>query len=200
MEQQKIVKKVDEDPRLSYFRVQIQAGMEQATAMLSRFLEPGHKFRTQLLEEENLPGGADSQLMAGVCLEIEGEIDGAILLLFSANNACRLAGLLLRQEPPKDLEGDPLRSTLREVGNVFASGVLASLDDRMKLRALPSPPTFLSGSRIKIEEQFGTCCLRKEAHQIQARFDFDSPDGILIEGSVVFQLAIESLEQFVATE
>jgi len=196
MEHQGVVKKTDEDARLSHFRGQVQIGMELATAMLSRFLEPGHNFRTQPLEDENLPSWEDDQPMAGVCLDIEGAIDGAILLLFTANNACRLAGLLLRQEPPKDLEGDSLRSTLREIGNIFASGVLASLDDRMKLRALPSPPTFLSGSRLKIEEQCGTCCLRKEASLVWARFDCDSPDGVLIEGRVVFQLATESLKPF----
>jgi CheY-specific phosphatase CheX len=195
-----ILSEQEKDPQLSFFRLQVQAGMDQAAEMLSRFLEGGHKFRIHKTKEETLLADWRDQHLAGVCLEVEGIIKGAILLVFSADNACRLAGLLLRQNPPTDLKGDPLRSTLNEVGNIFASGVLASLDDQIKLRAYPSPPTFLSGPWLTLKEQCHSCCLQHEPSLVQARLDCDTLDGVLIEGQVFFQLAAESLEQFIPVE
>lgn len=191
-----------EDTQLDIFRGQIRLGMDQAAEMLSKFLQPGFNFRISLTDAKDsiLAPNPDLQeySLAGVCLGVEGAISGIILLLFPAEHACRLAGLLLRQDPPADLDGDPLRSTLKEVGNIFASGVLFSFDDRMKLRALPSPPTFLSGSLLQIQEQSQKCCHQSEKILVQARLDCDSPDGVLIEGTAIFEIAAESLEQIVA--
>lgn len=195
----KLLNEQGREDQLSFFRLQIQTGMDRAAEMLSRFLEAGHKFRIHQTKEETLLDEWTDQHTAGVCLEVDGTIKGAILLVFSAENACRLAGLLLREEPPTNLEGDPLRSSLNEIGNIFASGVLSSLDDRMKLRAFPSPPTFLSGPWATLKKQCQTCCFQHGSNLVQARFDCDSSDGVLIEGYAFFQLSAESLEQFVPT-
>ncbi|PLX87806.1 MAG: hypothetical protein C0619_14500 [Desulfuromonas sp.] len=170
-------------------REQVLAGMEQAAAMLSRFLEPGRKFRMDF-STARLQAGTepDEQNLIGICLHVSGAVSGSILLLASVENACRLAGLLLRRPPPADPDDEALRSTLREVGNIFASGVLGGLDDGLKLRALPSPPTFLYGTRQHVLEQCQQCCERPAALQIDAGLNCDFNDDTPIRGKVIFRL------------
>ena len=184
-----------EENLLDGFRTQIHIGMDQAAEMLSRFLQPRYNFRIQLIPVQSEATDRQQKTQAGVCLQIEGDVTGAILLLFAAEDACRLAGLLLRQDPPIDLSGEPLRSTLREVGNIFVSGVLASFDDRMKLRALPLPPTFLSGSRMEVEGQCQKNCQQHDAFLVQARLECYSPTGVHLEGTIFFQVTEESLRR-----
>lgn len=189
----------DADAALDLLRTQLRIGMERAAAMLSGFLQPRQQFRIRLSAAQAEPPGGPQQAQAGVCLTLEGGVSGAVLLLFSAESACRLAGLLLRQDAPLDLAGASLRSTLKEVGNIFASGVLASLDDRLQLRALPLPPTFLTGSRQELERHWRDSCQAPGAFALQARLECRSAQGVLLEGAVFFQVAAQSLQQIVAS-
>ncbi|MDT8420871.1 MAG: hypothetical protein RQ754_10610 [Desulfuromonadales bacterium] len=171
-------------------REQVLAGMEQAAAMLSRFLDAGRRFRMDFNSDRERAGTEPGEEdLTGVCLHVSGAFSGSILLLASVENACRLAGLLLRRPAPADPEDEALRSTLREVGNIFASGVLGGLEDGLKLRALPSPPTFLFGTRQQVLEQCRQCCDRPVGLQIDAGLNCDSSDGIPIRGEVLFRLA-----------
>lgn len=170
-------------------RGQVMAGMEQAAAMLSRFLESGRKFRMDFSTDRVRAGNEqDEQNLTGICLNVSGAFSGSILLLASVENACRLAGLLLRRPPPADPDDEALRSTLREVGNIFASGVLGGLDDGLQLRALPSPPTFLYGTRQHVLKHCGQCCDQPFGLQIDAGLNCDTNDDTVIRGEVLFRL------------
>lgn len=180
-----------EEDQLDYFRKESLTGMNQAAEMLSKFLKPGFNFQIESEETEiqqNPP-------LAEVCLKVDGAVNGGMKLLFTAENACRLAGLLLRREPPTDLDGDDVRSTLNEVGNIFASGVLFSFDDRMGIRSMPSPPTFHAVECGSTEESLrGNFCL-DDMLSMSARLMCKSPDGLLLEGAVYFMVTLESLEK-----
>ena len=86
-----------EDVLQDLLRTQIRIGMDQAAEMLSRFLQPRYHFRIRLTIAKAEPAPPQAQTQAGVSLQIEGAVAGAVLLLFSAKSACRLAGLLLRK-------------------------------------------------------------------------------------------------------
>ncbi|MCK5040088.1 MAG: chemotaxis protein CheC [Candidatus Aenigmarchaeota archaeon] len=75
----------------------------------------------------------------GVLLEINGDIDGTMLLMFEKNTALRLISLLLGEEK-KDVDemGD---STLKEVGNIICAAYLNSLADFLEMKILPSVPS-----------------------------------------------------------
>ena len=140
--------------------------------------------------------GYDGKLepdLTGICLEISGAITGSILLLMSVENACRLAGLLLRSPLPSSTDDEALRSTLREVGNIFASGVLGSLDDGLKLRALPSPPVCLSGSRQQIQNQCRQCLKQPLGLQVEAGLNCHVGEADLIRSEILFRLVEEQI-------
>ena len=75
----------------------------------------------------------------GVLLEINGDIDGTMLLMFEKNTALRLISLLLGEEK-KDVDemGD---STLKEVGNIICAAYLNSLADFLEMKILPGVPS-----------------------------------------------------------
>lgn len=188
------------DIQLETFKEQVQAGMHQAAEMLSKFLQPGFAFRIENQGEKDvfLPDGegTDEEVRVGICLKIDGAVTGLILLLFSTESACKLAGMLLRQPPPLDVESSAVHSTLNEVGNIFASGILFCLDDSLKLRAMPSPPTFLSGTGEQIQEQCQNCCDQPGEMLEQVLLSCYSPEGEQFSGTVVFKITEKTLQQF----
>lgn len=186
---------------LGAFKRQVQTGMNHAADMLSKFLRPGFRFRMEALQEEAAAVSSDSgQAKVGVCLQVEGAVTGLILLLFANAAARQMAGLLLRKSPAEEIDDGTVHSALNEVGNIFASGILFSLDDSLKLRALPSPPTFLSGTREQIQDQCRSCCNEPGDVLEQVELICDSPEGELFKGSVVFRLAEKSRQHFADAE
>ena len=125
-------------------------GMLQAAEMLSRLLQ-------QTIEVEvadawmsdgcRLPE-QNSHPHLGVSVQVCGDIEGGLLLAFSEDCAHWLTGRLLGAAS-EDLMVEPASSTLKEVGNILASSFLASLDDQLDLRVMPSPPQL---SRAQLEE------------------------------------------------
>ena len=75
----------------------------------------------------------------GIYMGINGDLNGGMLLFFPEQSAVWLSCQLLGQAPA-DLLAEPVSSTLKEVGNIIASAFLASLDNQLQLRALPTPP------------------------------------------------------------
>lgn len=182
---------------LEQYHNQIRAGMDQAAEMLSNFLEAGSNFRILPIgETETAEHVHQNESRAGICLKVEGAVDGAILLLFATQDARALAGLLMRQEPPEDLENIQMRSTLQEVGNIFASGVLSRLDDQLNLRAMPSPPSFLLGTSQQIQERCRENCPHEETLLVESRLNCSAGHDVLFEGTVFFLISTSSLAQF----
>ncbi len=119
-----------------------EQGMAQAAEMLSRLLRqpvkvdvPGalNEEQLQLEQQPGEPGLA-------ISMDVSGELQGGMLLFFTQASADWLSSQLLGHDEFLSLLSEPASSTLREVGNIIASAFLASLDNQLGLRALPSPP------------------------------------------------------------
>lgn len=89
----------------------------------------------------NLMGGANAGI-ASIYVQVEGDIDGHIMLFMNLKSACTLADILLEKQKgeTKDLDEMDI-SALEEVGNIASSYFLKSLTDHSKLNILPSPPS-----------------------------------------------------------
>lgn len=118
-----------------------QLAMQQAAEVFERLLQQPVTLELPVIlpavqlqrEAELAPPGL------GISLAIDGELSGGLLLFFSPSTATWFCGQLLG-ERPVDLLTEPARSTLQEVGNILASALLASLEDRLQIRAVPAPP------------------------------------------------------------
>jgi chemotaxis protein CheC len=79
--------------------------------------------------------GSPDESITGVVIPLEGDIDGLVLLLISAEGAdalCRLVGV----EAGSDI-GD---SALREIGNILGTSCLNALASMTGLNLFPCPP------------------------------------------------------------
>ncbi len=90
--------------------------------------------------------GGEDQIMAGIDLLIEGDIDGSIMFLVEFESAKKLISIAMGGMPVEDKpEGEPPfndmeQSVLMEFGNIIAGAYLNSLSQLTNLTILPSPP------------------------------------------------------------
>ncbi len=190
--------KIDQQLRQELQRIN-RSGMQQAVEMLSRLLRqpvrmelPGALTVDQLATEME---PADPGL--GLSLEINGELSGGMLLFFPRPSAVWLSSQLLGADQHVDLLIEPARSTLQEVGNIIASAFLASLDDQLQLRALPSPPKIsLAPLARLISQQQPERPL--SAPVLCSRLSCAADDVIPLQLSIYLFPAINSLELLLA--
>lgn len=123
-----------------------QQGMIQAAEMLSRLLRQTVEVEVAdaWMSDSGLSAEQASAPNLGVYMRVSGDIAGGLLLALSVDCAEWLSGQLLGGTAGNGLLLEPASSTLKEVGNIIASSFLASVDDQLGLRAMPSPPTLSS--------------------------------------------------------
>lgn len=92
-------------------------------------------------EVGDLMGGAD-QIMAGIYLAVEGDIDGSIMFLSGIKSAKTLVNKLMMQEPSDESEGftEIELSALQEIGNIITGSYLNSMSMLTNLKMIPSVP------------------------------------------------------------
>jgi len=89
----------------------------------------------------DLMGGAE-QIMAGIYLGVEGDINGSIMFLLGQTAARHLVDILMGQEHKPDDEPftDVELSAMKEVGNIITGSYLNSLSMMTNLKMIPSVP------------------------------------------------------------
>ena len=121
-------------------------GAGNATSALSQMLDLKLDMsvpEVRLLEFKNVGqamGGAD-QIMVGIYLMVEGDIDGSMMFLLSSPSARHLVNIMM-QTP--DATGENFTeielSALKEVGNINTGAYLNSLSMMTNLAIVPSVP------------------------------------------------------------
>ncbi len=85
--------------------------------------------------------GGEEQLMAGIYLGVEGDINGSIMFLLEQKSARHLVGKLMGMS----IEGDEFTeieiSALQEVGNIITGSYLNSLSMMTNLKVYPTIPS-----------------------------------------------------------
>ncbi len=88
----------------------------------------------------DMMGGAE-QVMAGIYLQLTGDIDGSIMFLLEQKAARHLVNKLTMQEKGDDEPFDEMElSALKEVGNIITGSYLNSLSMMTNMTLLPSVP------------------------------------------------------------
>ena len=91
-------------------------------------------------EVGDLMGGAD-QIMAGIYLAVEGDIDGSIMFLLGVRSAKILVNKLMQQEPDGSEAFNEIElSALQEIGNIITGSYLNSMSMMTNLKMVPSVP------------------------------------------------------------
>ncbi|MCR5656236.1 MAG: chemotaxis protein CheC [Butyrivibrio sp.] len=89
----------------------------------------------------DLMGGAE-QIMTGIYLSVEGDINGSIMFLLPMKSARHIVDLLMGQTGKSEEEGfdETELSAIKEVGNIITGSYLNSLSMITNLKLLPSVP------------------------------------------------------------
>jgi len=85
--------------------------------------------------------GGPQALVAGVTMQILGDLSAKIVLMFSRESALQLAGLLTRQETQtSQVVSDMEHSAIMEAGNILSGAYLNALNEFLGLMLLQSVP------------------------------------------------------------
>ncbi len=98
--------------------------------------------QVQLLEFKHLGAamGGEEQIMAGIYLGVEGDINGSIMFLLEKKSAHYLVAKLMGIESGEDDFSEMEFSALKEVGNIITGAYLNSLSTLTNLTIYPSVP------------------------------------------------------------
>jgi len=131
--------------------------------------------RVQLLEFNelaNVVGGAEN-LVSGILMVLEGDIDGMIMFMLEWKSARRLVSLLMGMEVSETEElSDMEKSALQEIGNIITGAYLLSLSSLTNLSIVSSVPYLsidMAGAILSVPAiEFGK--LGDKALMIESRF------------------------------
>ncbi len=122
-------------------------GMGHAATALSQMIgKPVHINAPQvrlasMAEVPEIIGGAE-QVVVGIYLQIRGEVQGNILLIFPMESVQALVSLLTGEGPGQQIALTELHvSMLKEVGNILAGSYLSTMEQLLQITLLPSVPS-----------------------------------------------------------
>ncbi|HTP65482.1 MAG TPA: chemotaxis protein CheC [Geobacteraceae bacterium] len=124
-------------------------GMDHAAAALSQLLQRNINLKAPRIltiadGQLPIPGGVKPSVI-GVCLCMQGDARGKIVIVFSRESALNmLDNLLSREESGTGSLTELESSALMEVGNILASSFLNALGGRLRITLVPSVPALLS--------------------------------------------------------
>ncbi len=140
----------------------------------------------QVVAIEEIPGkiGAADELVTVLLFEVDGTVDGVIMLLFTVAEAKKLAGLLLAKSFGQvDLLDEMTVSTLKEIGNVTTGAYLNALAGVTKLKLTHSIPNYASDMLGSILDA------------VLIKLALDASDAVVIENE--HQLGTESIKGYI---
>jgi chemotaxis protein CheC len=114
--------------------------------------------------------GGEAPIVAA-SLDVEGQLSGRLLLVWSESDARMLTKLLLRGHPTEGpLLEEPRRSALAEVANILGSACLSAIARLTRQRIMPSTPKMMLQPADEVVEQLDGAVFARAAVVLQARF------------------------------
>ena len=133
------------DEHLDALREVSNVGMGHAATALSQlvgdtvYLHVPQVTLTDIADVPDLLGGPEQEVV-GITLQIRGDAQGNILLVFPIESAERMVAQLLARKQSSDIFDEVGISTVKEVGNILASSYLGAMGTLLNLVLIPSIP------------------------------------------------------------
>ncbi len=120
-------------------------GAGNATTALSTMINSKvdmHVPKVDLLNIKELPdmlGGAE-EIVVGILIKLEGEINGMMMFMMEQMSACRIVDILMGKSSKLEDFTEMEYSALREIGNIIAGAYLSSLSTLTGIKINASIP------------------------------------------------------------
>ncbi|PVX23432.1 MAG: hypothetical protein CW716_12205 [Candidatus Bathyarchaeum sp.] len=126
-------------------------GAGHATSALSDILEERIEVevpRLHILPPHLVPKifGKHDQPTSAVYMELRGEADCDILLLFEMEEAKKIAAMMTMTPSPDDVDPQMEASAIEELGSIMIGAFLSAIADFTGVQLLPMPPQLAKGS------------------------------------------------------
>lgn len=142
--------------------------------------------------------GGEEQIMVGVYLGVEGDINGSMMFLLSQESAKHLIGKLMMGILSEDEGFSEMElSAMQEIGNIITGAYLNSLSTLTNLNIYPTPPQLtvdMAGAILSVPAiEFGI--LEDKLLLIQTQFF----DEVEIDGYFILVPDLESYEKILTS-
>ncbi|MHB9155637.1 MAG: chemotaxis protein CheC [Endomicrobiales bacterium] len=137
-----------EDIKIDALMEVVNIGTGQAATALSQMLSQRVLINVpdiRLVPIEKVPAelGGHAQQVVGLYFQIDGDLGGRILIIFSKEGGHQMASILMGGEKiEEDRLSDMNRASLMEMGNIIANSYLNGLAGLLDMTLLPSVPYF----------------------------------------------------------
>ncbi|WP_370571986.1 chemotaxis protein CheC [Methanomethylovorans sp.] len=133
-------------------------GMGNATTALSKLLNSQVQLNlsnAQMIDIASMSSMMPSSMtLAGIMMDLRGDLNGTMMLLFDFNSAVTLSTMLVSGN---SLEADPgmYESALNEIGNILAGSYLKNIYEFMGVKVVQSTPEIVVGDAQKVFAEIG---------------------------------------------
>lgn len=176
-------------------------GASHATNSLAKLTNTKVGIEVPALEikpvEELLASEGGEELVAGVYVELQGDICGVIMLLFDVTSAVELVAQITGIPPASEELSEMEVSVLQEVGNIMASHFSNAIADFLGLKIMPMPPALAVDMAAALLDfiMLEQAQKAKEAILFKTCFMFQSKQ---ITGKIFLMPDPESLDRIIA--
>ncbi len=151
--------------------------------------------KVDLLELKELPdmlGGAE-EIVVGILITLEGEINGMMMFMMDQVSACRIVNILMGKDSVLEEFTEMEYSALREIGNIIAGAYLSSLSTLTGIKINASIPYMsidMAGAILSVPAiEFGK--VGDKALIIETQFTKDDSD---VNGYFILIPTLESYD------
>lgn len=133
-------------------------GMGNATTALSKLLNSRVQLNlsnAQMIDIGSMSSMVPSSMtLAAILMDLSGDLNGTMMLLFDFNSAVTLSSILVSGN---SLEDDPrmYESALNEMGNILAGSYLKNMYEFLGVKVIQSTPIIVLGDAQKVFAEIG---------------------------------------------
>jgi chemotaxis protein CheC len=188
-----------------------QKGAENASTALSQLINQGVEMRAlavRALPVEKIPEiiGSPEDMVTTVIMEVRGEVNGNMMLVYSQQSAINVADFLAKRELGVTTQLDELdKSALKESGNIISGSFLSAISNYLSINMVESIPD-IATDMLKATVDFVLTRFAKTKASEAVAFEIDFEMGTTvtvttkkIKAYFVLLLDVESAAKVIAS-
>ena len=151
----------------------------------------------QIAQVEDVPDliGDPEAVVAGVLMQLLGDVTGRTMLILPRPSALRLASILLRRDlAAVTAFGELEQSAIKEAGNILCAAYVNALSDFLGLMILPSVPSLAIDLCAAVLTTAYTDSIAEQDYVFTIETQFRMADGEPIQGHFLLLPDPESLQ------
>jgi chemotaxis protein CheC len=161
-------------------RKMAQDGANNASASLSKLVDREvvvNTLEVRAMEVEKISEiiGSPEEMTTTVTMEVRGQVNGNIMLVYPQQSAINVADFLSKRELGTTAQLDKLdKSALKESGNIISGAFLSAISNYLSINMIESIPDVATGMlKATIDSVLSRFVLRESSEAVAFEIDFE---------------------------